>query len=85
MLMDKMKQQARLSIIEKLKQKGAPQMESISPMPGSEPGMEENMNDIGITDELADRIKPRKKRKDKSNPLLEDENAVEPKHVLGGY
>lgn len=86
MLTDKIKQKARLSIIEKLK--GNMPGPSVAPSPMTAEQMdseapEETLNDFGITDSLADKIKPKKKKK--PGPETEQMDANEPSHVLGGY
>jgi hypothetical protein len=61
---DKAKQQARVSILQRLKQKGMP---SMSPVPGpiSEEemvGEEETLNDLGPSQALQMRLNPKKKK-----------------------
>lgn len=70
MVGDKIKQQARMSILEKLKQKGAP----ISPFPGEKPmidaelsGEQETLNDFGLEPDLGARLKK------KNRPIISED------------
>lgn len=71
--MSNIQQKARLSILERLKQKGAPGM--MSPIPQSQPsigeemnGEEESLNDFGISPDLKQRLNPKKKPDDEEDP-----------------
>lgn len=67
-MLDRVKQQARFSILQKLKQKGMP----VSPFPGEEPtltselnGEEESLNDFGLSEDLQRKM-PKAKKKPQS-------------------
>jgi hypothetical protein len=87
MISDRLKQRARLSILEKLKQKGTPgTVPTSAPGPISEEEIdsaapEETLNDMGLEPSLAERIRLRKK---KGQPA-ESSEATPPTIVTGGY
>lgn len=81
---DKLKQQARLSIIERMRQKGMP----MSPVPSrvtpeemAEAGEEETLNDMNVTPSLQAKLRKKKR----IGPQEQGEEAVQPTDVLGGY
>ena len=83
MLTDKLKQQARLSIIERLKQKGMPGLD-MSPVPSAISPEDmapesETLNDMGIAPgQLKTRLRKKK-------PRPESDEALEPVKVTSGY
>lgn len=81
---DKLKQQARLSIIERMRQKGMPMSpvpSQVTPEEMAEAGEEETLNDMNITPSLQAKLRKKKRIGPEQSP----EEAVEPTNVIGGY
>jgi hypothetical protein len=89
MALERIKQQARLSVLEKLKQKGAPGMSPIpAPMSPEEMGSEapeETLNDMGFPEIKEDGLKVRLRKKKRPGPEQDSMDAAMPAVVTGKY